>query len=101
MSAATLHRRFRQLIGDRFYYLGEVWVLIEVLADTDCVVLRRCADCPPGSVQQNAYGIPNRRVEDTLALQISDSSGESYSQDILILLEGRQGHSGGGQDEGH
>ena len=96
MNAATVHRRFRQLIGDRFDYLGEVWVLIEVLADSDCVVLRRCVDCAPGSVQQNAYGIPNRRVEDTLTLQISDSSGEGYSQDILVLLEGRQGRSGAG-----
>jgi len=96
MNAATVHRRFRQLIGDRFDYLGEVWVLIEVLADSDCVVLRRCVDCAPGSVQQNAYGIPNRRVEDTLTLQISDSSGEGYSQDVLVLLEGRQGLSGAG-----
>jgi len=96
MNAATVHRRFRQLIGDRFDYLGEVWVLIEVLADSDCVVLRRCVDCAPGSVQQNAYGIPNRRVEDTLTLQISDSSGEGYSQDVLVLLEGRQGRSGAG-----
>ena len=96
MSTATLHRRFRQLIGDRFDYLGEVWVLIEGLADSDRVVLRRCSDCRPGRVQQNAYGIPNRRADDTLSLKISDAGGEGYSQDVLILLEGRQGRSGGG-----
>jgi hypothetical protein len=94
MSAATLHRRFRQLIGERFDYVGETWVLIEVLADSDCVVLRRCADCPPGGVQKNAYGIPNRRAEDMLTLPISDSSGQNYSQDIMILLEGRRGRAG-------
>jgi len=31
-------------VGDRFDYLGEVWVLIEVRADSERVVLRRCAD---------------------------------------------------------
>ena len=95
MSADTLHRKLRQLIGDRFDYLGEIWVLIEVLADSDSIVLRRCADCPPRGVQLNAYGVPNRRAEDTLTLRISDRSGDAYSEDILVLLEGRQGPSGG------
>ncbi len=94
MSADLLHRKLRRLIGDRFDYLGEVWVLIEVLADADSIVLQRCADCPPRSVQRNAYGIPHRRAEDTLTLPISDRSGEGYSEDILVLLEGRQGGSG-------
>ena len=90
MTADTLHRRLQQLIGDRFDYLGEVWILIEVLGDVDTVVLRRCEHCRPNSLQQNAYGMPNRRVEDTLSLRISDVSGEIYSEDILVLLEGRQ-----------
>lgn len=89
MSADTLHRKLRPLIGDRFDYLGEVWVLIEILGDADSVVLRRCKDCTPRSVQRNAYGIPNRRAEDTLTLSISDSTGEAYSEDMLGLLEGR------------
>lgn len=89
MATDTLHRKLRQLTGDRFDYLGEVWVLIEVLGDIDSVVLRRCADCTPRGVQRNAYGIPTRRVEDTLTLQISDGSGAGYSEDILVLLEGR------------
>lgn len=87
----SLHLRLRRLIGDRFDYLGEVWVLIEVLGDDDSVVLRRCTHCRPSSVQRNAYGIPNRRVTDTLTLRISDHTGQGYSEDLLILLEGRQG----------
>jgi hypothetical protein len=90
MTADTLHRKLQKLIGDRFDYLGEVWILIEVLSDVDGVVLRRCMDCVPSALQQNAYGSPNRRAEDTLTLRISDRSGEAYSEDILVLLEGRQ-----------
>jgi hypothetical protein len=45
-------------------------------------------------VQRNAYGIPNRRAAETLTLQISDAGGDGYSEDILVLLEGRQGGSG-------
>jgi len=90
MTADTLHHKLQVLIGDAFYYLGEVWVLIEVLSDVDSVVLRRCKDCEPSSLQQNAYGMPNRRTEDTLTLRISDRSGEAYSEDILVLLEGRR-----------
>lgn len=90
MTAATLHRKLEQLIGHRFDYLGEVWVLIEVLGDIDSVVLRRCQNCPPRNVQQNIYGMPNRRAESTLTLAISDAGGEAFSQDIMVLLEGHQ-----------
>lgn len=94
MTVDTLHRKLQKLIGDRFDYLGEVWILIEVLADLDQLVLRRCEGYAPGRLQQNAYGMPNRRVEDTLTLAISDSDGDAYSEDILVLLEGRQTGSG-------
>lgn len=90
MEADSLHRKLRQLVGDRFDYLGEPWVLIEVLGDLDSIVLRRCKDCPADAVQQNLYGMPNRRVQNTLTLKISDASGEGYSEDILVLLEGRR-----------
>ena len=92
MTADTLHRKLQRLIGDRFDYLGEVWILIEVLQDVDTVVLRRCDNCGPATLQANAYGMPNRRTEETLTLPISDSAG-GYSEDILVLLEGRQTRS--------
>lgn len=94
MTPDPLHHRLRQLIGDSFDYLGEVWILIEVLSDLDSVVLRRCRDCQPDAVQQNLYGMPNRRVQNTLTLRISDPSGEGYSEDILVLLEGRRATPG-------
>jgi hypothetical protein len=94
MTANNLHRKLRKLIGDHFDYLGEVWILIEVLSDVDTVVLRRREIGEPSSLQSNAYGMPNRRVEDTFSLQISDRSGDGYSEDILVLLEGRHSNSG-------
>jgi hypothetical protein len=57
-------------------------------------VLRRREIDEPSSLQSNAYGMPNRRVEDTFSLQISDRSGDGYSEDILVLLEGRHSSSG-------
>ena len=88
MTADTLHRKLEQLIGHRFDYLGEIWILVEVLSDIDSIVLQRCKDCAPHNVQQNAYGMPSRRVQDTLTLAVSDKDGDTYSQDILVLLEG-------------
>ncbi len=94
MPQTALHRKLRQLIGQRFDYLGEVWILIEVLGDDDSLVLRRCVDCTP-SVQRNAYGIPSRRASNDLTLPISDAHGDGYSEDVLLLLEGRQRASTG------
>ena len=90
MTGDGLHRKLHRLIGDRFAYLGDIWVLIEVLSDTDSVVLRRCEDSGRGNVQQNMYGMPNRRAQGTMTLQISDATGDGYSDDIMVLLEGRQ-----------
>ena len=62
MTANNLHRKLRKLIGDRFDYLGEVWILIEVLSDVDTVVLRRREIDEPSSLQSNAYGIDVRQL---------------------------------------
>ena len=86
----SLHRKLRPLIGHQFDYLGEVWTLIEILADTDSVVLRRCDDCQSNAVQRNAFGMPTRRSPGTLTLPVSTADGDDYSQDILLLLEGKR-----------
>jgi hypothetical protein len=89
MSQDPLHDRLRRLLGHRFDYIGEVWVLIEVLGDVDSIVLQRCEHCRAQHVQQNLYGVPNRRVDDTLTLKISDHMDSGgYSDDVLLLLEG-------------
>lgn len=89
MSSDPIYHRLQRIIGDRFFYLDEVWILIEVLSDVDSLVLQRCKDCQPHHVQQNLYGMPNRRVMETLTLRISDVHG-NYSEDVMILLEGHQ-----------
>lgn len=96
MTGDALYRKLRQLIGGRFDYLDEVWILIEVLGDADRVVLKRCRDCQPNAVQRNAYGFASRRVSNTLSLRISDVNGDGYSDDLLVLLEGRRAQTGAG-----
>lgn len=89
MHSDSLHRRLRPLIGKHFDYLDEVWILIDILGDIDAVVLQRCSECRPRSVQRNAFGVPNRRAGGTLTLPISAENEEEFSQDLLLLLEGR------------
>lgn len=85
-----IHQRMQRLVGERFDYLDEAWVLIEVLSDIDCIVLQRCAECNRVAVQPDLYGMPRRRVDGTMTLRISGSDGEGYSDDVLVLLEGRR-----------
>ena len=86
MHSDSLHRRLRPLIGKHFDYLDEVWILIDILGDIDAVVLQRCSECRPRSVQRNAFGVPNRRAGGTLTLPISAENEEEFSQDLLLLL---------------
>ena len=91
MTAETLHRKLERLVGDRFDYLGEPWVLIEILADIDSMVLRRCEECDrQRAVQRNSYGMPTRRADGTLTLPISNALSGGFSDEALTLLAGRQ-----------
>ncbi len=87
MPPDTLHQRLRRLVGSRFRYGGESWLLVEVLADADAVVLRNEA-MTPGPVQADLYGAPLRRVQETLTLPISGDDG-GYSPELDALLGGR------------
>lgn len=90
MNAISPHLKLRRLIGERFRYVDRLWVMVEVLHDADRVVLQPCTDCGQAPVQGTAFGLPGRRVNQTLSLRISDPDGEGYSDDLLLLLEGRQ-----------
>lgn len=90
MTVLTLHRKLKNLLGERFAYLDEEWVLIEVLSDIDSLVLRRQADRGPSVVQRNSYGMATRRVTDTLTIPISDADTGTYSDEVLLLLSGRR-----------
>ena len=88
MPTDSLHRRLRALIGSRFFYAGIHWILIDVLADTDSIVLRNNSGDLP-LVQADLYGSPVRLSTDTLTLPISGSDGQ-YSEQMKDLLSGRQ-----------
>ena len=87
---SPLHQRLRKMIGDRFDYLGKPWVLVEILPDVDGVVLKRCEDRDERAIlQPDAYGIPNRVGAETLMVPVSNASNDGYSEDLLVMLEGR------------
>lgn len=90
MTVLALHRKLEGLLGERFDFLGDEWVLIEVLGDIDSLVLRRQAEDGSRIVQRNSYGMPNRRVAGTLTLPISDAETGAYSDEVLLLLAGRR-----------
>lgn len=90
-NATSLHQRLRKMIGDRFDYLGKPWVMVEILPDVDGVVLKRCGIREGRAVlQPDAYGVPNRVSAETLMVPVSNASNDGYSEDLLLLLEGRQ-----------
>ena len=87
MNTVSIAQRMRKMIGDHFHYLDQNWVLIEVLEQEDNLILVALNSHAP--IQADQYGQATRRVPETLTLQISDPEGEGYSEDILVLLEGR------------
>mgnify|MGYP001597871806 FL=1 len=89
-TATALLSKLERLVGQRFDYLGEAWVLVEVLGDIDSLVLQRCSSRGGRTVQRNSYGQPTRRVDDVLTLPLTDAATGGYSPDVLGLLAGRQ-----------
>ena len=89
MSESGIHSRLRALIGQRFRYGGEVWVLHEVLGDEDAVVLLREQHVTDSPLQGNLYGQGVRRSQETLTLPLSGGDGEYYSSELHDLLAGR------------
>ena len=83
-----LHQRLRSLIGQRFEYLSQEWLLIEVLVDEDRLVLRRLHSQAP--LQTDQYGQARNHGVETLSLPISDADDpDSYSEELLQLLPGK------------
>ncbi|MCU0970698.1 MAG: hypothetical protein MUF57_02610 [Gammaproteobacteria bacterium] len=85
MPQDSIHQRLRALIGRRFCYGGEDWLVIDVLADDDALVLQRVGTSS-GPIQADLYGQAARRVCDTLVLPVSGDSPDQLSQDIVDLL---------------
>lgn len=90
MPGSILHQKLQKLLGQTFTYLSCDWRLIEVLGDSDQVVLQR-TDSAVRNLQVNQYGQANRRCPETLTLAISDKElPDNFSDELLILLQGRK-----------
>jgi len=86
---SPLHRNLRKLVGKRYRYLSDDWLLIDILGDEDCVVLQRLSGNQPNPLQGDQYGHARRRVPETLTLPISDpDQPETYSEELMLLFQG-------------
>lgn len=89
MPDTSFHTRLRPLIGQRFRYGGEVWVLHEILGEEDAVVLLRDQHVTDSPLQGNLYGHGIRRSQESLTLPLSSAEGDDYSSELHDLLAGR------------
>lgn len=89
MADSNIHARLRTLIGQRFRYGGQIWILHEILAEEDAVVLLREQDSAASPLQGNLYGHGIRRSQESLTLPLSNDSDDDYSAELHDLLAGR------------
>ncbi|MES9900162.1 MAG: hypothetical protein ABW148_14240 [Sedimenticola sp.] len=81
--------RIRPLIGNRFRYLGQTWVLIEVLADEENLVLADTSQ--DGPIQTDQYGQALRRGPENLLVPLFGDDPESFSEELLEVLANKCG----------
>lgn len=83
----TIAQRMRKLIGTQFNFMKQSWVLIEVLEDEDKLILASKDSFAP--IQADQYGQATRRSPETITVQMSESDGLSYTEEMLMLLSGK------------
>lgn len=93
MSTHEAYQRLRPLQGQCFDYLARRWRLIEILPEQDSLVLMEDDRTAANAIQTDLYGQASRRAPQTLCLNISDASGNGYSEELIELLRGRFGES--------
>lgn len=89
MDSSDLHQRLQTLIGERFFYQKQEWLLLDILVSEDLLVLCRHGDCEKKKLQTNQYGQPSRRAQVTITLPISDPSDAGFSEEALEFLKGK------------
>jgi hypothetical protein len=87
MDNQTIFQRMRTLLGARFSFRGDVYTLIEILADEACVVLRGNGREEP--IQLDQFGRPLRRAGALEIVPVFAADGEALSEDMLELLASR------------
>tara|TARA_Y100001935_G_C17214100_1_gene461668 strand:+ start:643 stop:939 length:297 start_codon:yes stop_codon:yes gene_type:complete len=89
MKYLSLYKKLSKLIGKDFEYLSNTWRLIDILPDSDQIVLQKI-DATFKELQFNQYGQVNRRGTETISLPISSAEDKNiFSDEILLLMEGR------------
>lgn len=76
--------RMRSLIGSRFNHLGREWVLHEVLADEEVLVLADPSN--KAIIQENLFGEPSRRGPETVLIPLFGEVPDTLSEELLELL---------------
>mgnify|MGYP001244866804 CR=1 FL=1 len=89
MKSKALYKRLSKLIGKDFKYLSNSWRLIDILSDSDQIVLQKIST-DQKELQFNQYGQVNRRSSETITLPISNIKDENiFSEELILLMEGR------------
>lgn len=78
-----------KLIGHRFLYKGEVWIMVEILRQEDALVIVPEQKAHAKQIQVNQYGHANRRCDACTTLRLTNTEGDGYSESVLELLSGK------------
>ncbi len=87
MDNQTIFQRMSMLLGERFSFRGQVFTLIEILADEACLVLRGNGREEP--IQLDQFGRPLRRTGALEMVPVFTADGEALSEEMLELLAAR------------
>jgi hypothetical protein len=79
--------RLRNIVGQRFQYLGKNWMAIDILPDEGRLVL--AASDAGNPIQADQYGQPTRRSPETLMIPLYGETEETLSEELLELLANR------------
>ncbi len=87
-----MHTQLIKLIGKRFRYRGQVWVIVEVMREEDALVIVPEEAARNRHIQADQYGNATRRCERCITLPLSDPDDpDSYSPQVMELLAGSLG----------
>ncbi len=84
-----MHQQLTRLIGKRFRYRGQVWVIVEVMREEDALVIVPEQAARERHIQADQYGNATRRCGSCITLPLSDPEDpDSYSPEVMELLAG-------------
>ena len=85
-----MYSQLTKLIGKRFIYQGQVWMMVEVLREEDAVVIVPEQAALNKQIQTDQYGHATRRCEECKTLPLTNKEGsDAYSDEVMSLLSGR------------